>query len=122
MLTVTVQGTTLKCSHAYEPMRASLNQQTGLEQYFQHILKQGHLTEIQVCGRVTSTTRGVEEELADSDGGWGLHASDLFTLPCENVPFHHRSIPMCICLYVFVFSDSGENTVHGHDILSELLG
>lgn len=65
MLTVNVQGITLKCSHAYEPMRAFLNQQAGLEQCFQHILKQ----EIQVCGRVTSTSRGVEENLGDSDGG-----------------------------------------------------
>lgn len=72
VLTANVQGTTLMCSHAYEPMRAFLNQQAGLEQCFQHILKQGHLTEILGCGRVISTTRGVEEELAHSDGGVGF--------------------------------------------------
>lgn len=115
-------GITLKRSHAYRPGRAFLNQWTGPERPFQHTLKQGHLTEMQVCG--SATRRGEEEEQGDADvegGGSGLHVSALFTIPCENVPFHH-CIPMCICPYVFVFPGSGENTytVLGHDMLSHI--
>ena len=46
-------GITLKLSHAYRPRRAFLNQWTGPERPFQHTLRQGHLTEIQVGGRAT---------------------------------------------------------------------
>lgn len=77
----------------------------------QHILKQGHLAGIQVCG---SGGRG--------GGGGYSHASDLFTIPRENVPFHHGCIPVCICPYVFVSCGSGENAAHGHVTLSHPLG
>lgn len=52
-------GITLKPSHAYRPRRAFLNQWTAPERPFQHKLKQGHLTEIQVCERATQRGRGV---------------------------------------------------------------
>lgn len=102
-------GITLKRSHAYKPRRAFLNQWTGPERPFQHTLKQGHLTEMQVCGR--ATRRGEAEEQGHADGWWwrgggqvgGLCVRALFTIPRENVAFHHHCFPLvhlsiCICL------------------------
>lgn len=54
-----------------------------------------------------------------------MHASALFNIPCENVPFHPHCIPMCICPYVFVLPSFGGNTlftVRGHDTASNVSG
>lgn len=72
-------GITLKRSHAYRPRRAFLNQWTGPGRPFQHTLKQGHLTEIQVCGE-SDMKRGGRGVGRCRWRGKGLHVSAFFTI------------------------------------------
>lgn len=111
-------GITLKRSHAWRPRRAFLNHWTGPGRPFQHTLKQGHLTETQVCGR--ATCGGEAQGWGDADGWWGggRVRETLFTTPCENVPFYPHCT--CICPYASAClrSRGSAFTVRCHETLS----
>ena len=109
-------GITLKLSHAYRPRRAFLNQWTGLEQPFQHTLRQGHLTEIQVGGR--ATRRGAARRRWGVGGCMRVPSSLYLVKMC---PFIITVYP-CASVRTYLCSPALEKTHIQYYPLSDILG